>query len=313
MTAPTSPTATDLVVEARGLTKRYGDTVALDAVDFAIPANTICGLFGRNGAGKTTIMSILTAQNFATSGEIRVFGEDPYENARVLQRICFVRESQRYPDDAKPGHAFATAKLFFPNWDDDFAQRLVDDFRLPMDCRIKKLSRGQLSAVGVIIGLASRAEVTFFDEPYLGLDAVARHTFYDRLLADYAEHPRAIVISSHLIDEIGDLIERVLVVDEGRIVLDEDADDLRGRAVTVVGSERVVDDFIAGREELHRERLGETAAATVLGGLTDEEHRTLDSLGLVTAPVSLQELIVRLTQHTNGRESRPTATTGAHR
>ncbi|GEE01019.1 ABC transporter ATP-binding protein [Gordonia spumicola] len=283
-------------VSARGLTKRYGDTTVLKSVDFDIPTGTICGLFGRNGAGKTTLMSILTAQNFATSGEARIFGRSPYENTDVLSRLCFVRESQKYPEDARPFHAFAAAKLFFPNWNDELAHQLIDEFRLPCKTRIKKLSRGQLSAVGVIIGLASRAEVTFFDEPYLGLDAVARQIFYDRLLADYAEHPRTVVLSSHLIDEISDLIERVLVVDDGEIVLDENADDLRGRAFTVVGPERAVDTFIAGREELHRERLGSVASSTVLGSLDVDDLRRLGEANLTTAPVSLQELIVRFTQ-----------------
>ena len=186
------------VIEVKNLTKRYRDVVAVDDVSFTIEKDTIYGLLGRNGAGKTTVMSILTAQNFATRGDVRVFGESPYENAKVLSRMCFVRESQKYPDDALPTHAFATAKLFFPNWDDDLAARLVDDFQLPLKTRIKKLSRGQLSAVGVIIGLASRAEITFFDEPYLGLDAVARQIFYDRLLEDYTEHPRTASVSSSM-------------------------------------------------------------------------------------------------------------------
>ena len=118
---------------------------------------------------------------------------------------------------------------------------------------IKKLSRGQLSAVGVIIGLASRAELTFFDEPYLGLDAVARQIFYDRLLEDYAEHPRTIVLSSHLIDEVSNLIEKVIVIDNGQILLDEDTDAVRDRAVTVVGDAAKVDAWASGREVLHRE------------------------------------------------------------
>ena len=136
------------VIEVTNLTKRYRDVVAVDDVSFTIEKDTIYGLLGRNGAGKTTVMSILTAQNFATSGKVSVFGEKPYENARVLSRMCFVRESQKYPDDAKPTHAFRSARLFFPHWDDTLAKRLIADFQLPVDRRIKKLSRGQLSAVG---------------------------------------------------------------------------------------------------------------------------------------------------------------------
>jgi ABC-2 type transport system ATP-binding protein len=288
---------TNHVIEVKNLTKRYRETLAADDVSFTIEKDTIYGLLGRNGAGKTTVMSILTAQNFATSGDVRVFGEHPYENAKVLSRMCFVRESQKYPDDAMPQHAFATARLFFPNWDQEFAEQLIDDFQLPVKRRIKKLSRGQLSAVGVIIGLASRAEITFFDEPYLGLDAVARQIFYDRLLEDYSEHPRTVILSSHLIDEVSNLIERVLVIDRGRIIMDESTDAVRDRAANIVGDAAAVDAFIKGREVIHRESLGHVASVTVLGALTAAERESLSAQGLDVAPVSLQQLIVRTTQH----------------
>lgn len=305
------------VIEVTGLTKRYGSTAAVDDVSFSIRANTIYGLLGRNGAGKTTVMSILTAQNFASSGEVRIFGEHPYENSRVLQRMCFVRESQRYPDDAKPVHAFAAARLFFPHWNQELADRLIADFRLPVRTRIKKLSRGQLSAVGVIIGLASRAEITFFDEPYLGLDAVARQIFYDRLLEDYTEHPRTVILSSHLIDEVSNLIERVLVIDRGRIIMDESTDDVRDRATSIVGDLAAVDAFTAGREVLHRETLGRVASVTVLGALTASDHAALAAQGLDVGPVSLQQLIVRLTQRADdlagGASDTTPATEGAQR
>lgn len=283
------------VIEVRHLTKRYKDTRALDDVTVAFGEGIIYGLLGRNGAGKTTLMSILAAQNFATSGEVRVFGEDPYENARVLSRICFVREGQRYPDDARPGHAFEMARLFFPNWDQELADDLIAAFELPMKTRIKKLSRGQLSAVGVIIGLASRAEITFFDEPYLGLDAVARQVFYDRLLEDYAAHPRTVILSSHLIDEVSNLIERVVVIDGGRILLDEETDAVRGRASTIIGDADAVDAFARGREVIHREGLGRVASVTILGALSEDDRRALADTGIEVGAVSLQQLIVRLT------------------
>lgn len=286
------------VIELSGLTKRYRDTLALDAVDLSLTENVIHGLLGRNGAGKTTLMSIVTAQNFASRGSVRVFGEDPYENPRVLSRMCFVRESQRYPDDATVTHALAMARLFFPRWNSDLAETLLREFDLPRKQRIKKLSRGQFSAVGVIIGLASRAEVTFFDEPYLGLDAVARQLFYDHLLADYAEHPRTIVLSSHLIDEISALIEHVVVIEGGKILLDEATEELRSRAATVVGEAGAVAAFVAGREVLHRETLGRTAAVTVLGALDAKDRADLAAAGLDLSPVSLQQLVVRLTQNT---------------
>jgi len=285
----------ETIVEARNLVKHYKDVNALDNVTLSLSANRIYGLLGRNGAGKTTLMSILTAQAFATSGEALVFGANAYENDAVLSRICFIRESQKYPEDFQPQHAFRSAALFYENWDQEFADRLAEDFQLPVKRRIKKLSRGQLSAVGVIIGLASRAELTFFDEPYLGLDAVARQLFYDRLVEDYAEHPRTIILSSHLIDEVANLLEHVVVIDRGRIIMDADAEEIRGSAVTVSGSAEKVDAFLTGRRILHRETLGSLASVTVDEALSSRDRAQAQELGLELSPVSLQQLVVRKT------------------
>jgi ABC-2 type transport system ATP-binding protein len=243
-------------------------------------------------------MQLLTAQDFPTRGSIRVFGENPVETAKVLQNVCFIKESQKYPDDFQVKHVLKSAPWFFRNWDAEYAEQLVHDFRLPANRRIKKLSRGQLSSVGVIVGLASRAPLTFFDEPYLGLDAVARQIFYDRLLEDYAEHPRTVILSTHLIDEVSNLLEHVLVIDEGRILLDEDAENVRGSATTVVGARTAVDTFVGRREVLHREGIGGLASVTI-GALTPEERREAAAAGLELSPVSLQQLIVRKTNTSN--------------
>jgi ABC-2 type transport system ATP-binding protein len=282
------------VIEVSGLTKRFGSLTAVNDATFSVAENKIYGLLGRNGAGKTTLMQLLTGQDFATSGDIRVFGQSPVENASVLQRVSFIKESQRYPDDFRAKHVFKSAPWFFSNWDAEFAERLIADFRVPLNRRIKKLSRGQVSAIGVIVGLASRAPLTFFDEPYLGLDAVARQTFYDRLLQDYAEHPRTIVLSTHLIDEVSNLLEHVLVIDEGRIIIDEDAESLRGSATTLVGTKAAVDGFVGAREVLHRDAIGGLASVTVTG-LTAKERTDASAAGLELAPVSLQQLIIRRT------------------
>ncbi len=290
----TTPTSIAPAIQVEGLTKRFGALTAIDDVSFTVKPNRIYGLLGRNGAGKTTIMQLLTGQDFATRGQISVFGEKPVENARVLQNICFIKESQRYPDDFMAKHVFRSAPWFFENWDVELAERLIDDFRLPVNRRIKKLSRGQLSSVGVIVGLASRAPLTFFDEPYLGLDAVARQIFYDRLLEDYSEHPRTVVLSTHLIDEVANLLEHVLVIDQGRIIIDDEADAVRGSATTVVGSRGSVDAFVGNRAVLHREGIGGLASVTV-GALSPGERSEALAAGLELSPVSLQQLIVRKT------------------
>jgi len=282
------------VIQVTGLTKRFGSLEAVKDVTFSVGENKIYGLLGRNGAGKTTIMQLLTGQDFATSGSIKVFGESPVENASVLQNISFIKESQRYPEDFKPKHVFRSAPWFFANWDAEFADRLIEQFRLPLDRKIKKLSRGQLSSIGVIVGLASRAPLTFFDEPYLGLDAVARQLFYDTLLADYAEHPRTVILSTHLIDEVANLLEHVIVIDEGRLIIDQDADSLRSTATNLVGTTKAVESFVAGREIMHRDGIGGLASVTV-AGLSPQEKQQATAAGLELSAVSLQQLIVRRT------------------
>jgi ABC-2 type transport system ATP-binding protein len=282
------------VVRTTGVTKRYGPLAALDGVSVELAGNTIHGLLGRNGAGKTTLMRILTGQAFETGGTVEVFGQHPYENADVLSRVCFIKESQHYPEKFRVKHALRAAGLLYPDWDDAYAAALLADFAVPPGSRISRLSRGQLSAVGVIIGLASRAPLTLFDEPYLGLDAVARQLFYDRLLADFAEHPRTIVLSTHLIDEVDKLIEHVVLLDRGRVLIDTDAELLRGEAVAVTGPAEAVERFAAGHRELHRERFGGSLRVTLTGARDRYEP------GLDFEPVSLQQLVVRTTQGHGG-------------
>jgi ABC-2 type transport system ATP-binding protein len=165
------------------------------------------------------------------------------------------------------------------------------------------LSRGMLSAAGVIVGLASRAPLTIFDEPYLGVDAVARSLFYNRLLEDYAEHPRTVILSTHLIDEVSRLLEQILVIDQGRLMLDEEAEALRGRAFAVVGPAAKVDTYTAGKELLDREPFGGLVSATVMGTGNASDRKLAEALGLELVPVSLQQLIVHLTREKSERKA----------
>ena len=278
-------------ISATALSRRYRNQAALEDVSLAVEPGTVTGLLGRNGAGKTTLMRIVTGQEFPTSGDVRVFGQAPAENDAVLRRMVFVREEQVYPD-FRVGHAIRVASWFYPDWDQELARRLLADFDLPPGRRIRKLSRGMRSAVGIVIGLAARAELTLFDEPYAGLDPVARQLFYDRLLADFAEHPRTVVLSTHLVDEAADLLEHVVMLDRGRVVLDAPADDVRGTAMTVSGPATAVEEFAAGRAVWHRQRLGSRASVTVAGPLDLAAQARARALHLSLEPLSLQQLLV---------------------
>jgi ABC-2 type transport system ATP-binding protein len=278
-------------ISATALGRRYRDQVALDNISVTVDPCTVTGLLGRNGAGKTTLMRIVAGQEFPTSGAVRVFGQVPAENDAVLRRLVFVREEQPYPE-FRVGQAVRVASWFYPNWSEELARQLLADFGLPLRRRIGRLSRGMRSAVGITIGLAARAELTMFDEPYAGLDAVARQLFYDRLLADFAEHPRTVVLSTHLIDEAADLLEHVVMLDRGRVVLDAAADDVRGTMVTVSGPANAVEEFVAGRAVCHRQQLGSRAAATVAEPLDFDAQARARALHLRLDPLSLQQLLV---------------------
>jgi ABC-2 type transport system ATP-binding protein len=296
----------DAVVVER-LTKRYRDVTALNEVSLCFEANRVHGLFGKNGAGKTTLMALVTTQAFPTGGSVQVLGANPFKDDRVLPRMCFVRESQKYPDEFTGRDALAVAGQCFARWDKGLAGRLAVDFDLPLKRRIKKMSRGQTSAVGVIIGLASRAEVTFFDEPYLGLDATARQIFYESLLADISERPRTIILSSHLIGEISNIIENVVVLDHGQVILDEEAEALASRAWTLVGPTAAVDSATTGLPLLARQTMGALTSATVEAGLSDKERHSLEAQGIGVTGVALQDLVIHLTRGA-GEESSPAVT-----
>ncbi len=188
------------------------------------------------------------------------------------------------------------AGRLYPAWDHELARELIAEFRLPEKRAIKKLSRGQLSAVGIIVGLASRAPLTFFDEPYLGLDAVARRQFFDHLLVDFSTHPRTVILSTHHIDEVSDLLEHVVLLDEGRVAISAESEKLQNAAIEVSGRLDEVTAFLAGADVLHVQEIGSLASAVVHAepGSADRAR----AAGLQVAPVSLQNYIVHRTSAT---------------
>ena len=294
--------AHDVAVRVKHLTKTHGSVTALDDVSFTVEPGRLVGLLGHNGAGKSTLLQILTAQSFETAGEVEVFGEHPFENAGVLSRTFLVKENQRYPEHFRVRHVLDAAELMCPSWDHDLAESLLADFEVPPRRSVSKLSRGMLSSLGVTVGLASRAPLTMFDEPNLGLDAMARQRFYEVLLSDFAEHPRTIILSSHLIDEVADLFDDVLLLDRGRLVADESAEALRGRAVTVTGPAVTVDRFVARHQVLRRQQLGNTARVSVLASFDRAETADAERQGLSLEPLSLQELVVQTSSRRRAEE-----------
>ncbi len=278
-------------ISLSGLTRRYRDALALDDVSLDIEGEAITGLLGRNGAGKTTLLRIIAAQEFATAGRVQVLGACPVEKDAILRRLVLVREDQVFPD-IKVGDALRLASWSYPDWSGELAATLLEESELPASRSVGALSRGMRTTLGNAIGLAARAEVTLFDEPYAGLDAAARQRFNDRLLADYTEHPRTVVLSTHLIDEVADLLERVVLIDRGRIILDATADEVRGSATRVSGAVAAVERFVAGRPTWDRRTIVSQTSVVVAARLDEADRAGARALRLSLEPVSLQQLIV---------------------
>lgn len=285
---------TPAALRVESVTRRFGKTAALTDVSFTVPENSICGLLGRNGAGKTTLMSIIAGHDRPDSGSVAVFGADPFENAAAMSAVSFLRDNQRYPDDYYLKHVLRVGPLFHDDWSSELADEIAERFRLPAKTQIKKYSRGQLSALGILLGLASRAPLTIFDEPYLGLDPTARQHFYDLLIREYTEHPRTILLSTHLIDEMHGLLERVVVLDRGRVVVDETVEEAQSSAYTVSGPASVVEPLVQGSRVLSTHRIGALVSLTVEGQLTDELRVAASASGAHLQPATLQQFVAAL-------------------
>ena len=183
-----------------------------------------------------------------------------------------------------------------PHWDADLAGRLLDTFEVDVRKKPNELSRGKRSALGAVVGLAARAPLTIFDEVYLGMDAPSRYAFYDALVADYAEHPRTILLSSHLIAEVERLFEDVVMIDRGRVLLAENADDVRARGISLTGPAAVVARLAAGRGVLAGLRGGGPARGARRGAGAPDERAAAAAAGLEVGAVPVQDLFVHLTR-----------------
>ena len=290
-------------IELRDVTVRYGDTVAVDAMNVTLAGGQIHGLLGRNGSGKTSLLSVAAGFRRASGGEVLLDGQPVFENPAAVRQLCLIRGAGDTVEHDWPGdkvtHALELAAVLRPRWDREMASRLTARFVLPLRTRLSELSRGQRAALGVVLGLASRAPITLFDETHLGMDVPSRYAFYEELVAEQVEHPRTFILSTHHIDEVASLFETVLIIDQGRVLMHEEADTLRTRGAAVTGPCEAVEAFTADLEVLATKRLGPTRSDTVYGELDHQHQRRAADLGLSLDPVPLQDLFVHLTEPTD--------------
>jgi ABC-2 type transport system ATP-binding protein len=282
-------------IELHDLAVRFGATRAVDGVTLTLAGGTIVGLLGRNGAGKTTLLATIAALRRPTGGTVRVDGEDPYEHRRLMSEICFVRTDADLDRGLSVRDAAGLARRLRPTWDQTVMDRLLERFAIDAGKKVCDLSRGQRSALSVSVGLATRAPVTLFDEPHVGMDAPARYAFYDELLASYMDAPRTIVVSTHLIDEMARLFEDVVILDHGQVLAHQRADELAERGVQITGPAAAVDEITRDMAVLSTRSLGPTKSAVVFGQFNGCLRDHAAAAGVELGPIPLQDLFVSLT------------------
>lgn len=275
---------------------RYRDKMALNDVTFTLGEPGIHGLLGRNGSGKTTLMSLASGLRRPSSGSIMLNGEVIFENFAATSEICIIRETgdtmSEWSETVEDG--MGLAREMRPYWDDAYAATLLDRFELTLRQKVTEMSRGQRARYACLLGLAARAPLTMFDESYLGMDAPSRYDFYDMMLEDYMEHPRMILVSSHHIEEVSKLFERVIVIDEGKLLLHESADALRGRGISITGPAAAVDALTHGLHILSERSLGPTKAVSLYDAPAGLAERA-EAAGLETSVLPIQDIFVHLT------------------
>lgn len=279
----------------KDLTKDYGSTRALDNVNLTLEPNKIYGLLGRNGAGKTTLLNLITNRIFPTQGEITLDGQNVLENDQALSQIYYMMEMNLYPQGFRVKEVLKWSKPFYPEMDLDYASALAGKFGLDLNKKVKGLSTGYTSIFKAIIALASNAKVLIFDEPVLGLDANHREMFYRELIANYSASPKTIIVSTHLIEEVADVLEEAIIIKAGKVILKQPVEELLAQAYTVSGESSKVDKFTQGRRCVGCETLGKFQSVTVLEQLQSSDQDLARSLDLDIAKVELQKLFISLT------------------
>ena len=223
-----SPPIPGPVIEVSALTRRFDLKLALDRLDLSVPRGCVFGLVGENGAGKTTLIRHFLGLLKAQSGSVRVFGLDPVADpVGVLGRIGYLSENRDLPAWMRVDELMRYTQAFYPRWDAPYAEQLRRQFGLEPSARIRHLSRGEIAKAGLLVALAHRPELLLLDEPSSGLDPVVRRDILEAIIRTVAEEGRTVLFSSHLLDEVERVSDRLAMMVEGRFVLSGTLDEIK--------------------------------------------------------------------------------------
>ena len=218
----------ETVIEVKGLGRTFGNHRALDGVNLTLERGTVLGLVGQNGAGKTTLIKHLLGLLRAEEGTVRVFGKDPVADPPgVLSRIGYLSEEGDLPTWMKVEELVRYSAAFYPGWDQQYCDTLQKEFGLSSSAKLGSLSKGQRARAGLLVALAFRPELLLLDEPSSGLDPIVRRDILGAIIRTIADEGRTVLFSSHLLAEVEQVSDRVVMVQAGKVVLDEELADVK--------------------------------------------------------------------------------------
>ena len=221
-------------IEARGLRKAFGTTIALDGINLRIEEGRILGLIGPNGAGKTTALNAILGLT-SYEGELKVLGRDPWSAREELMRdVCFIADIAVLPRWIRITHLLDYVAGVHPRFDRGKAERFLDRTTIQRSSKVRHLSKGMVAQLHLALIMAIDARLLVLDEPTLGLDILYRKQFYDSLLNDYFDGSRTILITTHQVDEIQDVLTDLMFIDRGRIALECSMEEFDARYLEVM-------------------------------------------------------------------------------
>lgn len=225
------------VIAATGLTKRYGNSTAVDNISFEIPAGRIVGLIGPNGSGKTTTLKAALGL-VPFDGQLKVLGKDPRtERDALMEEVCFIADVAILPRWLSVGNAIDFVAGVHPRFDRKKAERYLANTKLKPSMKVKQMSKGMIVQLHLALVMAIDARLLVLDEPTLGLDILYRKQFYQNLLEDYFDENKTIVITTHQVEEIEHILTDLMFIREGKIVLATSMEEMSERYTEVMVSQ----------------------------------------------------------------------------
>ena len=289
-TSPSGPSSPETLVEARNVTVRFGNKRAVDDVSFTIPKGRIVGLLGHNGAGKTTLMKAMVGLT-PPEGTLQVLGLNPQkQRVQLLQSACYIPDVAILPRWARVQDLVTLMSGLHPRFSAERARALLARTSVKLGDKVKTLSKGMVVQAHLALVAAIDAKLMILDEPTLGLDVLSRKAFYEMLIDEWCDGERSVLISTHQVEEIENLLSDVLMLNEGKLVLSISLEDMDRRFVALSHDAAVADQMAAAHPLLKYRVQG--GSASLFDG---EPPEHLQALGKRVRP-SLVDLFVALTR-----------------